>query len=212
MERYYSTIKTITDIHDPRTLWPCLRRQARGAACVTRHLRVRGAAPRRALADLRPRGTRASARRTRTHGSESARLRVLPILAQPRRRDRVERGPRRHLLRDATRRTDSGNRRTPRPEPLDPRSANAPTRPSALAWFGDACGPRSVAVDSAHDRPGARGLRLRPRRLPSHDARARPHWPLGALGDGLRAPSDLDQRLHLGAAAERTCGRVRRAR
>src|SRR4051812_31982632 len=172
MERYYSTIKTITDIDDPRTLWPCLRRQARGAARVARHLRVRGAAPRRALADLRPRGTRARACRARTHGRESARLRVLPLLAQPRRRDRVERPPRRHPLRDATRRTDSGSRRTSRPEPLDPRCADAQARPAALAWFGDACGSRSVAVDSAHDRAGARGLRLRPRRLPSHDARA----------------------------------------
>src|SRR5207249_2844016 len=76
--------------HVFRTLRSRPRREAPNAPDVARDVCARRAIPRRALADLSRRRHRAGRREARSHGGEPARLRLLSVLAQPRRRRRLE--------------------------------------------------------------------------------------------------------------------------
>src|SRR5690348_6176260 len=175
--------------HVSRTLRACLGRQAPNASRVARDAGVGGAVARRALADLsRPRD-RAGTRVAGTHGRESARVRVLPVLAQSRDGDRLERRRRRCVLRAAARSSERTDRWIARAEPLDSRPPDARARSAPLAGILGEARTRRLAIDSADDRARADRLRSGARDLPSHDARARPHRQLGARDNG-RAPAD----------------------
>ena len=75
--------KSLSGVH--RALRGRLRREARGARGVARHAVPRGAARRPRLADARAAGAGALRDPPRHHRGHAARLRPLPVLAQPRR-------------------------------------------------------------------------------------------------------------------------------
>ena len=107
------------------------------------------------------------------HRGDTARLRELPVLAQPAHVGHLGHIARRRLH-GAAARAGCGRRHAvpPRPQPLAAGRADAPARHAAHADEPDARRPWPVEFLLGHGRRRRPAVRRRPGAVPSHDARA----------------------------------------